>query len=105
MGAPNRCGERQMTAEGAEKSQQYHKYFLHYSTFASERPPVQTWGRQTCFLPRAPFNLVTPLEQRFASLSLTCSLAEQFELNTHDFHFIFYLLFVFVHIRFLRTKL
>jgi len=46
-GAPNHCG-------GVEKSQQYHKYILQYSTFASKRPQVQTWGRQTCFLPRAP---------------------------------------------------
>jgi len=53
-----------MTAGSAEKSQQRHKYFLQYSTFASERHEVQTWGRQTCFLPRAPSNLVTPLTPR-----------------------------------------
>ena len=29
---------RRITAGGAEKSQQYREYFLHYSTFASERP-------------------------------------------------------------------
>ena len=46
---------------GAEKSQQCHKYFLQYSTLASEIPPVRTWGRQTCFLPRAPSYCVTPL--------------------------------------------
>jgi len=46
---------------GAEKSQQCHKYFLQCSTFTSERSQVRTWGRQTCFLPRAPSNLVTPL--------------------------------------------
>jgi len=51
----------QIIAGGAEKSQQCHKYFLQYSTFASERPLVRTWGRQTCFLPVAPFNLATPL--------------------------------------------
>ena len=45
---------------GAEKSQQGHKFFLQYSTFASERPQVRKWGRQTYFLPRVPFNLVTP---------------------------------------------
>jgi len=50
-----------MVAGDTEKSQQCHKYFLQYSTFASERPQVQTWGRQTCFLPRAPSNLVAPL--------------------------------------------
>jgi len=53
-----------MTAGGAEKSQQCHKYFLQYSTFTSERPQFRTWGRQTCFLPRAPSNLVTPLLTR-----------------------------------------
>jgi len=56
-GAPNDCG-------GAKKSQQCHKHFLQYSTFASERPQVRTWGRQTCFLPRAPSNIVTPLSIR-----------------------------------------
>jgi len=29
--------------------------------FAFERPQVRTWGRQPCFLPQAPSNLVTPL--------------------------------------------
>ena len=43
-----------MTAGGTAKCQQCHKYFLQYSTFASERPQVRTWGRQTFFLPRAP---------------------------------------------------
>ena len=37
-----------MTAGSVEKSQQYHKYFLQYYEFASERPQVRTWGRQTC---------------------------------------------------------
>jgi len=36
--APNDCG-------GVEKSQQCHRYFLQYSTFASERPQARTWGR------------------------------------------------------------
>jgi len=44
----------------AEKSQ-CHKHFLQYTTFTSKISQVRTWGRQTCFLPRAPFNLVTPL--------------------------------------------
>jgi len=43
------CGRR-VTVWGAEKSQQCRNYFLHYSTFASERPQVRTWGRQTCIL-------------------------------------------------------
>jgi len=50
-----------MTAGGAEKSQQGHKCFLEYSTFASKRAQVRTWKRQTCFLPRAPCDIVTPL--------------------------------------------
>ena len=36
-------------------------YFLQYSKFAFERPQVRTWGRQTCFFPRAPTNLATAL--------------------------------------------
>jgi len=48
---------RRITA-GSSKSP---KHFSQYSTFASERPQVRTWGRQTCFLPRAPSNLVTSL--------------------------------------------
>ena len=64
--SPNHCGGRRMTAEGAAKSQQYHKYFIQDSTSAFERSQVQTWGCQTCCLPRAPLNLVTPL------LSGTC---------------------------------
>jgi len=53
-----------MIAGDAKKSQQYHNYFLQYSTFASERPQVRIWGHQTCFLPRAPANFVTSLVQR-----------------------------------------
>jgi len=52
--APNYYG-------GAEKPQQCHMYFLQYSTFASETPQIRTQGHQTCFLPRAPSSLVTPL--------------------------------------------
>jgi len=36
MVAPNDCGRRRMTAGGAEKSQQCGKYFLQYSSFASD---------------------------------------------------------------------
>jgi len=43
---------RRITVWGAEKAQQCHKYFLQCSTFASERPQVRTWGRQTCLLSR-----------------------------------------------------
>jgi len=51
--APNHCGY-------TEKSQKCHKYSLQYSKFASERAQVRTWGRQTCFLPLAPSNIVMP---------------------------------------------
>jgi len=44
MGVRNDCGERQ-------KSQQCHKYFLQYSTFASARPQVRTWGAKFCSCP------------------------------------------------------
>jgi len=33
-----------MTAEGAEKSQQCHKYFFNAVRFASGRPQVRIWG-------------------------------------------------------------
>ena len=52
---------RRMIAGVPETSQYCHKYFLQDSTFASKKPQVRTWGRQTCFLPRAPSSLVTPL--------------------------------------------
>jgi len=52
----------QITAGGwAPKSPNKVTSTFFNSTFASERPQVRTWGRQTCFLPRAPSNLVTPL--------------------------------------------
>ena len=74
--APNHHGR-------AEKAQQCHKYFLQYSTFASERPQVWTWGRQTCLLSRAPSNLVTSLawgaKKRFKKLYIKISIfAKQF---------------------------
>ena len=59
--------ERRMAVGGTKKSQQCHKYFFQYRTFASERPQFRTRGRQTCFLPRAPSNLVTLLTVREAS--------------------------------------
>jgi len=52
---------RRMTAGLPKSPNNVTIYFLQYSTFASERPQVRIWGRQTCFLPRAPSNLVTPL--------------------------------------------
>ena len=59
-------GERGTHSPVAEKAPQYQNYFLQYSIFASERPQFRTWGRQTCFLPRTPPNLVTPLRWRQA---------------------------------------
>ena len=53
--------DRRMGAGGGEKSQQCHKYFPPYSTFASEKPQFRTWERQTCFLLRVLANLVPPL--------------------------------------------
>jgi len=56
-----------ITAGGVEKYKQCHKYFLQYSKFAFEgtevdhASPVRPRGRQTCFLPRAPTNRITPL--------------------------------------------
>ena len=66
-GAPNHYGERRITA-GAPKSPN-NIFFLQYSTFASQRPQIRTWGHQTCFLSRALSNLVTPLHAR---VSCTC---------------------------------
>jgi len=52
MGAPNDCeGRRKVPTKSQVLS----------STLASERSQVQTWGHQTCFLPRVPSNLVAPL--------------------------------------------
>ena len=59
-GAKSLWGHR-ITEGGAEKSQQCHKYFLQYSKFGSENAQVRPRGPKTCFLPRAPSNLVTPL--------------------------------------------
>jgi len=49
--APNDCG-------GGRKVPTCHKDFLQYSTFSSESPRIRTWGRHTCFFPRAPSNLI-----------------------------------------------
>jgi len=56
-GAPNDC-------EGHRKvpTMSHHNYFLQYSTFASVKLQVWTWGRQTLFLTRAPSHLVMPLQ-------------------------------------------
>ena len=46
---------------GPETSQQCHKYFVQYRSFASERPQAPTWGSQICFLARAQCTLVMPV--------------------------------------------
>ena len=42
---------RRITAVGAEKSPQCHKYFLQYSAFASERPQFRKWGAKLASWP------------------------------------------------------
>jgi len=59
--APSNDGGAKSLRGVPKKSQQCHKYFLQCSTLASERPQFRTWGRQTCFLLRAPSNLITLL--------------------------------------------
>jgi len=51
--AQNNCRGRQMSVGGAEKSQQFHKYFLQCSKFPSERPRVRTWGAKLVSCPGA----------------------------------------------------
>jgi len=51
---------RQITAWGAEKSQQCSKYSLQYSTFASEKL-FRIWGANFFLALVAIYNLVTPL--------------------------------------------
>ena len=54
-----------MTAEGAEKSQQCHEQVLSLIQYICFRKSSgSNMGRQTCFLPRAPSNLVTRLHMR-----------------------------------------
>jgi len=47
MRAPNNCGRRRKVLTRSQVFQ------CSRPTFASERPPVRTWGSQTCFLPLA----------------------------------------------------
>ena len=49
-----------MTAGDAENSEPCLEDFLQYSKFASERRQFRTWGRQTCFFPRAPLTSLRP---------------------------------------------
>jgi len=61
---------RRTTAVAPKKNQQCHTFFLQYSTFASERPQVRTWGCRICFLPWEPSNLVTILYAWFLCICL-----------------------------------
>jgi len=68
MGAPNHYGGRRKVQ--SPKIQKCHKCFLQCSIFSSPRPQFRTWGRQTCFLLRAPSNLVTSLAIWFCLILL-----------------------------------
>jgi len=70
----NHCGRRRITAVGPKSPKTVARYFLQYSKFASERAQVRTREWQTCFLPRAPSNLVTSLHNNHHHLSLTISI-------------------------------
>jgi len=50
------CG---ITAEGQKVPS--HKHFFSRQYICFQRPQVRTWGRQTCFLPHVPSNLVSSL--------------------------------------------
>ena len=52
---------------GGKKSQQCHNQFFQNSTFASERPQVQTWGRQTCIPRRHLTSSLRPCTSRLSS--------------------------------------
>ena len=70
MGAPNGCGGRRKvpTMSQVLPSTPY---------ICLQRPQARTWGRQTCFLPRAPSNLVMPLVVAENLLKLGISLEIQ----------------------------
>jgi len=53
MGASNHCGRGPKSYNNVTST-----FFS--STFASERPQVRTWGRQTCFLPRRHLTSLRP---------------------------------------------
>jgi len=59
--APSHYGVAKSLRGASKSTNQCRKHFLQNSTFAFETPQFRTWGRQTCFLSRAPSNLVTPL--------------------------------------------
>jgi len=59
--ASNHYGRAESLQRSPKSPNNVTSTFFH-SRFASDRPQVGTWGRQTCFLPRAPSNLVTSLD-------------------------------------------
>jgi len=59
---------------------------LQCSTFASERPRVRKWGHQTCFLPRAPSNIVTPLTLIQCSSALSKYMKRVAQLHSYVGH-------------------
>jgi len=60
MGAPNYCDGRGMTA-GRRKVPTMSQVLSSIKYFCFRKTSGSNMGRQTCFLPRAPSNLVTPL--------------------------------------------
>jgi len=56
---------------GVAKSQQFHKYFLQYSTFASEKPQVWTWGAKLASCPGRRLTSLRPCKQRLFWSNLT----------------------------------
>ena len=60
-GMRNRGVTRGAQFPGRRKVPTMSQALFQYGTFASARPLIWAWGRQTCFSPRAPSNVVTPL--------------------------------------------
>ena len=52
---------------GGKKLQQCHNHFFQNSTFASERPQVQTWGHQTCIPRRHLTSSLRPCASRLSN--------------------------------------
>jgi len=57
-GGPVTMGRRMTTGSSKSHNNVTRTFF---NTFTSKISQVGTWGRQTCFLPQTPSNLVTPL--------------------------------------------
>jgi len=90
--APNRYGSakplrgRRMTAEGAEKSQQYHKYTIQYSTFADFR--FEHGGVKLASCPGRHLNSLRPCTQvRSLHCCWQATLKKTFSRTFHYFRF------------------